>query len=370
MSADYIMAVKSIGLSKVGGRKPCTLVSAAKHNKRETAGRLEAKGRIDGDKVSLNYSLAGAPNAVGVVAMALQLMADIGTSQEKMRRDYCQAVEIVFSLPASTKIDTAQYFSDCVTWCIQRFGAGNILSADVHHDESSPHCHALIAPIQDGRWVGGRLIDRTHTHAMRESFGRLVATPYGLSMVDKLMGKLKGDAVAMVLDNIEKHHRAVLTSSLWVPLRQAIERDPAPFISSLGLELAATPIKKTKTMAQVFTSTGKGAKSEMEHSTMPKPIGIDPNNSNASPIGIVNKGEKHQSLSCVVIAPTAPAKIYADVRLSGAARTLDFELGSMSYDAESYEYRQPPPMLERHEKHAASQWVAIALQRKGGINAH
>ena len=41
MSADYLMAVKSIGLSKLGGRKPCTLSGAAKHNKREQAYELE-----------------------------------------------------------------------------------------------------------------------------------------------------------------------------------------------------------------------------------------------------------------------------------------------------------------------------------------
>jgi hypothetical protein len=32
--------VKSIGLSKLGGRKPCTLTGAAKHNKRELAKEL------------------------------------------------------------------------------------------------------------------------------------------------------------------------------------------------------------------------------------------------------------------------------------------------------------------------------------------
>ena len=73
MSGDYIMAVKSIGLSKVGGRKPCTLESAAKHNKRELSLELEARGRIDGDRLSLNYSIAGAADAAGVVGLASRL---------------------------------------------------------------------------------------------------------------------------------------------------------------------------------------------------------------------------------------------------------------------------------------------------------
>ena len=352
MSGEYIMAVKSIGLSKVGGRKPCTLESAAKHNKRELAPELEARGRIDGDRVKLNYSITNAADAAGVVVLALRLMADISTSPDKMRRDYCQAVEIVFSLPPTTTIDTSQYFAACVSWCIERFGAGNILSADVHLDESAPHCHALIAPIQGGRWVGGKLIDRTNTQAMRESFGRQVAAVYGLHIVDKLTGKRKSDAVAMVLAHIEMNHRAVITSSLWQPLRRAIERNPAPFIASMGLALSDRPPAKRRTMEQIFTSTGKGAKRETLHlpkrnpigiETSPKPtnpIGIDVKvtsrkSAPANPIGIESEGEGHRSLSCVGIAfpkrGFASDSIASQERHQEPGRTVerDFDLSPM-----------------------------------------
>jgi hypothetical protein len=324
VSGDYIMAVKSIGLSTVNGRKPCTLEAAAKHNKRELAAELEGRGRIDPDRVKLNYSLGGAGNVAGVLALASQLMEGIGTSPDKMRRDYCQAVEIVFSLPPTTTIDTAQYFADCVAWCCERFGAGNILSADAHHDEpSSPfHAHVLIAPIQAGRWIGGGLIDRTNTQNMRESFGRDVAAVYGLHMGDRLTGKRKGEAVAMVLANIEANHRAVIASSLWQPLRQAIERNPAPFIVSLGLELADRPPAKQRTKAQIHISHNTRSKRETLHLRKPNPIGIAPSPKPANPIGIdgkvtgmtlaisnpigiENEAEKRQSLSCVGIAPKA-----------------------------------------------------------------
>lgn len=72
MSSDYIMAVKSIGLSTVNGRKPQTLESAAKHNKRMLAAELDGRGRIDANRVKLNYSLAGAADVDGVLAMASQ----------------------------------------------------------------------------------------------------------------------------------------------------------------------------------------------------------------------------------------------------------------------------------------------------------
>ncbi len=299
------MSVKSIGLSKLGGRKPCTLTGAAKHNKRELAQELETRGSIDGDRVSLNYSITVTVNAAGVVAKALQLMESIGTNPDKMRRDYCQAVEIVFSLPAETAIDTQRYFADCFTWCCLRFGAENILSADVHLDESTPHCHALIAPIQSGRWVGGKVIDRTNTKALQVSFAQQVASIYGLKMVERLTGKRKGDAVAMVLKHIENNDRGLLQSSAWVAIKQAIEHNPAPFIVAMGIELAYKPQAKLKTMEQIFTSPGKGAKRETLHLPKRNPIGIASQANNpaqANPIGFKNKGEKHRSLSCVGIA--------------------------------------------------------------------
>ena len=316
MSSDYLLAGKSIGLSKLAGRKPCTLLSAARHNKRELAPELEVRGRINGDRSELNYSLAGETNSAGVVATALRLMADFGTHPDKMRRDYCQAVEIVFSLHPATTIDTGQYFAACVAWCCDRFGAVNVLSAEVHHDEAAPHCHALIAPIQDGRWVGGKLIDHAHTKAMRESFGQQVAGLYGLRMVDKLTGGRKADAVALVLAEIERNHRGLIGSTLWQPLRQAIERNPDPFIAAMGLVLADKPPAKRRTMAEIFTSVGNGAKRETLHLPKPNPLGIavrekhtNPNGidgkvrarnpATANPVAIASAVENQRSLSCV-----------------------------------------------------------------------
>ena len=274
MSTDYLMAVKSIGLSELGGRKPCTLSVASKHNKRELAHELEERGRIDPERTRLNYSIAGAIDSAGVVAMALQLMESIGISPGKMRSDYCQAVEIIFSLPATTMIDTKRYFAHCFEWCCARFGAENILSVDVHLDESTPHCHALIAPIQSGRWVGGKPIDRTNTKVLSESFSKQVASVHGLKMAERLEGKFKSDAVAAVLRHIENSDRGLLKSSAWVVIRQAIERNPASFLTAYGIELKNKPPANLKTIDQIFTITGKGAKRETLHLPKRNPLGI------------------------------------------------------------------------------------------------
>lgn len=355
MSADYLVKVKSIGLSKLGGRKPCTLSVAAKHNKRELAQELEERGRIDPERTRLNHSIAGAINSAGVVAMASQLMESIGISPEKMRRDYCQAVEIVFSLPASTTIDIERYFADCFKWSCARFGAENILSVDVHLDESTPHCHALIAPIQSGRWVGGKLIDHTNTKVMSESFLKQVASVYGLKMGERLTGSRKGEAVAMVLGLIENHDRGLLQSPAWPPLRQAIERNPAPFLTAYGIELENKPPPKLKTMAQIFTSPGKGAKRETLHLPKQNPLGIDAQANKpakANPIGIQNKGEKNQSLSCVGIAHFKNSVAPAYVLQPECICVRKTELGSAFSDSASGEILQSLPKAVQRQRNS------------------
>ncbi len=147
-------------------------------------------------------------------------------------------------------------------------------------------------------------------------------------MVDKLTGCRKSDAVAMVLADIEAHHRGVIASNLWQPLRQAIERNPAPFIASMGLALADRSQAKRKTMAQIFTSPGKGAKRETLHLPKRNPIGIDVKvtsrkSAPANPIGIDNEVENHQSLSCVGIA--FPKRGFATPSIADSARSKDTE---------------------------------------------
>jgi hypothetical protein len=127
----------------------------------------------------------------------------------------CHGTRSIFGAnKKSHREEIERYFSDCFEWCCTRFGVENILSADVHLDESTPHCHALIAPIQSGRWVGGMPINRTNTKVMNESFLKQVASVYGLKMGGKLTGKRKGEAVAKLLGHIENHDRGLFQSLL------------------------------------------------------------------------------------------------------------------------------------------------------------
>ena len=273
LCVTLLLRVGTIGQSKRNGRKASTILGAARHNAREIATELEGRGRIDGARVHLNYRMTGPPDADGVVALASKLMADIGVSADKMRRDYVQAVELLFHLPNDAPIDHVPYFAKCLEWVARRYGADAVLSAHAHLDEGLRHAHVLLIPIQAGQWVGGAILSLANTAAMRDSFGKDVAKLFGLKEIgDRLTGRRKSDAVAMVLAAIQEGHGALLLSPLWQPVQDAIKSGPEPFLAALGLDVPSMPAAKMRTSVEIFTSKGKGPAHERDrHQVKPIP---------------------------------------------------------------------------------------------------
>ena len=274
-------AVKSIGLSRVNGRKPCTLLEAARHNLREIQAEQGATGRIDPRRTHSNTVLHGPPSAAEVQAVAGALLAAGGFDTVKRRRDHCQAIEAVFSLPQDAAInDSAAYFARCVEWLAVALRLP-VLSAVVHRDESAQHLHVLLLPVRDGAHVGSAPIDREALQHLRAEFFDKVAGPAGLKRTGaKVRGKVKEWAVAAVLHRCEALGLPVANGPLWPVWVAAIKRDPTAAMLALGLDL--NTIRPT------------------DEEPQPNPIGIE------------NGGAKHRNLSCVGFAhrnlPKEPQK--------------------------------------------------------------
>ncbi len=291
------MAVKSIGLSKAGGRKPCSLLDAARHNLREIQAELGASGRIDPKQTGRNEVLAGPADAAGVVALAHRVASAAGIDPAKLRRDHVQAVELVFSLPPDTTQDVGQHFRRCLAWVRQAFGGVEVLQAVAHFDESVPHCHVLLAPYQRGRHVGGGLIDRAALGKLRDSFWRNVAGPAGLKRAGaKLYGQSRRTVADAVLARLEVMRDPVLKSAVLRLVRGYIEADPLPWAEALGID------------------PGSCSKA------LPKAIGFD--DPPPSPIGFAQVGQKGQSLSCVGIAHQTPQLDRLSIARQAAASAL------------------------------------------------
>ena len=148
-------AVKSISLSRVNERKkPCTLLQALKHNLREIQAELGAVGRINPMRSVNNILLAGPASAAEVQAQADALLAGAGIDTRKLRRDRCQAIEALFSLPPDAAVvDHEAYFARCLEWVAGALRLP-VLSAVLHLDEQAPHLHVLLLPVKDGFFVG------------------------------------------------------------------------------------------------------------------------------------------------------------------------------------------------------------------------
>lgn len=231
---------------------------AARHNRREIQAELGSSANINPSLTHQNETLCGPATAGEVVLLAERLMAEAGVSIA--RHDAIHALEIVFSLPANTAFDDRRYFVECVMWVVERFGgAENILSADIHRDESQRHCHVLILPLLNGKLNGAKMIGyRTQLKEMHLEFHAQVAARYGLKKAPaRLNGAAKSVVSSGVLKKLNDAADPALKSGIWLTIREAIEAGPVPFALALGLQIHA-PSSRMKTTAQIFTSKGKG----------------------------------------------------------------------------------------------------------------
>lgn len=386
MNGVLYFAVGTVGLSKRNGRKPSTLMQAIRHNRREIQAELGAHSHIDATSTQHNETIAGAGNAAAVVALAQSLLVGAGVDTAKLRKDYCQAIELLFSLAPDTTLNTGDYFRRCLACAVAHFGADNVLAADIHRDESAPHCHILIAPMQDGGHVGSALIDRAALAKLRESFAKKVGEPFGLKAPPRrLSGAARVLATRLVLHRLESGREAFLTQALEI-IKHDIACDPAKYLQALGIELSAeSPACKSKTMAQIFTSKGKGAKTERaskrDFQELAKPIGFAIKSeipawaqglySQHKPIGLQNDRLQQRNLCSVGFADLKHMQSsLAEAQTMAVAETVrvrESEQAVAFFDTETGEYFAPPLSLPKNNKVSANAWVAGKLLQ---LHAH
>jgi hypothetical protein len=233
------------------------LLAAARHNKRAIQKELGAAGHIDATKMHLNYALLGDATPEAVAAKAKSILQSLGIT--KLRKNAVSAIEIVCSLPVQAQIDHRAYFADCQAWAAGQFGAENLLSVDVHLDEAAPHCHILVLPLLGGRMRGSEVMgDRQVLQARQTSFYEQVSP-----QSTRLRPDAKQGAASAVLAHLRASNDAVLKSATWPLVRDLIDHDPMRWAECLGLGIQTDEKpKKLRTVAQIFTSKGKGVQKE------------------------------------------------------------------------------------------------------------
>ena len=353
MSGAAFLRIKKL---KGGG----IITVAARHNKRVIQAEIGASGSIDPTRSHLNETLQGPSSAADVGQLAKDLMAAAGVG--KLRKDAVMALEIVFSLPPGHGLDDKAYFTDCVAWAEKHF-ACPVLSADIHRDEAQHHCHVLILPLIDGRMDGGRIVGgKQKLLAMHKQFHLDVAARYGLSKAPaRLTGASKEAASKAILQRLRETGDSALQSKLWAVVRDKIESDPAAFLMALDIELKA-PTKKLKTMAQIFTSKGKGRDKEAMSIDFAAPskgrslcsVDFTPK----PPTPATTKDVSNRSDSVGKSATDSPVNtVGKQASTPESIRVRDSDLDPSQFDPDTGEYFQRPPPVARLQRAAADAWV-------------
>jgi len=336
MSGAAFLRVKKL---KGGG----IITVAARHNRRVIQAEIGASGNIDPTRSHLNETLMGAATADGVGLAARDLLAAAGVG--KLRKGTSQTsavsgIEIVFSLPPDHGLNDRAYFLDCCSWSTVWFEGSPILSADIHRDEAQTHCHVLLLPLVNNRMVGSDLVgNKPKFLKMQKDFHDKVASRFGLRKApDRLYGPTKAAAVAKVLQRLKEAADPVLTSLVWATVREGIERDPAQYLMALGIDLPKSIPKKIKTMAQIFTSTGKGGKTEK-----PSPIG-QAKHRPEKPLPLCSVGQDFQTTR-LTANPTP-----SEVTVLETTRVRDCDQDASLYDPETGEFYRRPEPVRRHKQ--------------------
>lgn len=234
------------------------VLEALKHNKRTLQAERGAGANIDVTRTPLNYTLAGAdtPQAIALHAKVQMVKAGI----DMPRKNQVMAVEIIFSLPIDRQSqDTKPFFNDCCAWVKQTF-VGELLSFDIHLDESAPHAHAIILPLINGKMQGNNLIGgKGNLMRLINLFYKQIASRYGLAKASskRLSVIDKQSLEKLVLTRLKAD--AAMQSSVWPCMRDAIHKDPIPYAQMLSIELEKSTCKPSKSFVDHRRSKGKGS---------------------------------------------------------------------------------------------------------------
>lgn len=243
-------------LGKVKGKNG--VLNALKHNKRTLQAERGASANINALKTPLNYTLTESDSAESIDRYAKVLLVQAGIDQT--RANQVMAIEVIFSLPINRHLqDTRPFFKDCLEW-VKQHVPGVLLSFDVHLDESAPHAHALILPLQDNKMQGNKIMGGIgNLTRLINVFHAEVAGYYGLSRNNAKRMNVK------TKESLERQILAILAidpvikSLIWPCVRDAIHNDPLPYAQLLGIDQKHQPaIYTARSFVQIMTSKGKG----------------------------------------------------------------------------------------------------------------
>ena len=82
---------------------------------------------------------------------------------------------------AASQVDFEKWAAASLRFIEQKHGHGNVLSARVHNDETTPHMHVIVIPVAEGRVNARRYVsNRASLYALQTDYHRQVGEQFGL----------------------------------------------------------------------------------------------------------------------------------------------------------------------------------------------
>ncbi|MBY6984968.1 MobV family relaxase, partial [Clostridium botulinum] len=132
--------------------KKDNLFGLQKHNQRESENHNNKD--IDKNKSDLNYDLVN-ENKINLSEKVFDLIEKIRESEKAIRKDAVLLDEFIISSDRDffknmNENEIKKFFETSKQFFAERYGEENIISANVHLDETTPHMHLDVCPLRNG----------------------------------------------------------------------------------------------------------------------------------------------------------------------------------------------------------------------------
>ena len=169
--------MSNYAIIRVAKRKTAGAAAMARHALRDG----QAVDNADEARRADNSVLVGPGSAAGIMARIRDLLP------AKRRKDAVTAIDIFVggspeAMHAMTREQQDRYFAEALRYIGDRFGGrGNIVSAVVHRDETTPHMQVLLVPLLDGKLNAKKLVGGPRELSeLQTEFAQQVGAPAGL----------------------------------------------------------------------------------------------------------------------------------------------------------------------------------------------
>lgn len=181
--------------------------------------RFNPTGEIDRGRTPQNYRMVPGE---GVVGRLSERLASPGLKVDK--RSHVNVIsDWAITCPEELKGEPEQvrrFFAVSWEFLQGRYGAENCLQGYVHMDETSPHMHAVVCPVKDGRVSAKALFTRAELSGFHKELDEVMAQEFGQPGLI-LNGRTKGNYTTAELKERTRREGAVFTREVKANYREA-----------------------------------------------------------------------------------------------------------------------------------------------------